>query len=454
MARQGSTIKIGLYAGAAGANSAGWRHPDAAVDTGVNLKTITEMAQMAERGILDFIFLADSMTMRGHDWDILSRSTDRYTAQFEPMTILSALAASTTHIGLVGTCGTAYEQPYLVARRFASLDLLSGGRSGWNLVTSSNPEEAVNFSREGMDAHADRYERANEFSDVVRGLWHTWDADAFIRDKESGQVFDVNKLHLLNHKGKHFSVRGPLNVPPSPQYHPLLVQAGASEPGKELAAKFAEAIFCSRSGLEDSREFYADVKGRMAKYGRHPDELVIMPGVSFYVAETEEEAHAKRKALLDLIDPVVGRNFLTHMLGDSVDLTQLSDDDHLPPGIPISNSSKSTSEKILEKAYAENLTIREVYIDVMAKGQTMIGTPVQVADQMQEWYETGAADGFIFMMDFYPNSLSDFITMVVPELQKRGLYRTEYTGTTLRENLDLPMPPRPPERTGSTGIPA
>ncbi len=443
MPSHSAKMKIGLYGTATGANVNGWRHPDAVADLGANISAVADMARMAEAGLLDFVFLADSMAMRGHDWEVLARSSTRYVAQFEPLTLLAALSMVTTNIGLIATHNTTYDEPYMLARKFASLDLISGGRSGWNLVTSSNLEEAENFSREKHPDHGDRYIRALEFADVVRGLWHSWDDEAFLYDKESSLFFDREKMHLLNHKGAHFQVRGPLNVPPSPQRHPVMVQAGASEPGRNLAAETAEVIFTVSPGMEEAQKFYSDIKGRMAKYGRAPEELVIMPGISVFVADTEEAAQAKRQELLELTDPVVGRDYLKHMLGDVIDLSQYADDELLPD-LPVSNANRSAQERLFKMSREQNMTIRDLYLSVASKGApAFIGTADQVADEMQRWFEAGAADGFIFLMDYFPNSLADFNTMVIPELQKRGLFRTAYEGTTLRENLGLGLPRRP-----------
>jgi len=435
-------MRLGLYATASGSNASGWRHPDAIADLAANLRAEIGVAQLAEKGLLDFIFLADSTTMRGHDWKKLARGSHRYVAQFEPLTLLSAIAAATSHIGLVATAATSYEEPYLLARRFASLDLLSGGRAGWNLVTSSNLEEAGNFSREEHPSHAERYDRALEFAEVVRGLWFTWDDDAFPRDKKDGLFFDPDKMHLLEHRGKHFSVRGPLTVPPSPQRHPVMVQAGASETGRELAAQLAEVIFTSQGTLAGAQAFYADVKGRMAKYGRDPAALVIMPGVAVYVAQTEAEAAAKRREVEELVDPVVGRDMLQHMLEDVIDLSKYADDDVLPLDMALTNGNRSAQQSYL-RAAREKKTIRQIYVEHASIGRTLIGTPAQIADDLQRWLETGAADGFILMNDYFPKPLEDFVTMVVPELQRRGVYRTGYAGTTLRENLGLKLPAHP-----------
>ncbi|MGR3379410.1 LLM class flavin-dependent oxidoreductase [Salipiger abyssi] len=430
-------IHLGLYATATGANVAGWRHPGAVADLGANIEQAAELAREAERGLFDLLFLADSMAMRGHNWEILSRGSTRYVAQFEPVTLLSALAMVTRHVGLVATHNTTYEEPYMLARKFASLDLLSGGRAGWNLVTSSNMDEAPNFSHDRHPPHAERYERAEEFVDVVAGLWTGWAPDALPRDKESGIFFDPAKVSVLNHEGRHFQVRGPLNVPPSPQGHTVIVQAGASEPGKAMAARTAEVIFGLHPDMAAARAFYEDVKGRMPDYGRDPGELVIMPGISVFVDEDAGRAAEKRQEMLDLIDPVVGRDFLRHMLGDVIDLDALGDDEMLPD-LAESNANRSAQERILKSAREEGLTIRDLYQRQASKGAPcFVGTPEQVVDEMQAWFEGGAADGFIFLMDYFPGSLTDFNRLVVPELQRRGLYRAEYEATTLRGNLGL-----------------
>lgn len=436
-------LRMGLYATATGAHVAGWRHPEAAADLGMNVARAAEMARMAEAAKLDFLFLADSMAMRGHDWDLLSRGSTRYVAQFEPVTLLSALAMVTTHLGLVATHNTTYDEPYMLARKFASLDLISGGRSGWNLVTSSNMEEAENFSQAKHPDHADRYKRAVEFIDVVRGLWHSWHDDAFPMDKASSRFFDPEKLQLLNHEGEHFQVRGPLNVPPSPQRHTVIVQAGASEPGRDLAARTAEVIFGLHPDKAAAQAFYADVKGRLAAYGRDLGELLIMPGISVCVAETRAEAEAKRQQLLDLVDPVVGRDFLKHMIGDVIDLSAYPDDGPLPD-LPESNANKSAQARILKTAREQNLTIRQLYQLQASKGAPcFVGTPEEIADEMQDWFESGACDGFIYLMDYWPGSLSDFSHMVLPELRRRGLFRSDYSDTTLRGNLGLALPKTP-----------
>lgn len=443
MAAPARRMRIGLYGTSTGGHVAGWRHPEAIADLGANIDRAADMARLAEQGLFDFLFLADSLTMRGNDWEILSRNSNRYVGQFEPITLLSGLAMATRHIGLIATASTTYEEPYSLARKFASLDLLSGGRAGWNLVTSSNEEEAHNFSRDAHLAHADRYRRAGEFADVVRGLWHTWDDDAFVRDKASGRFFDPAKMHLLNHVGPHFSVRGPLNVPRSPQGHPIVVQAGASEAGRDLAARTAEVIFNLVPDFEAARAFYADMKSRLARYGRAPEDLLIMPGVNVFVAESRDAAQAKYDAVQALVDPVIGRSFLSMMLG--VDISAYADDEQLPELAP-GNANQGMFNKVMAAARREGLTVRQLYLRMTDKDSlSAIGTAADIADLLEARFTGGTADGFIFMPAFFPSGLADFVRLVVPELQRRGLFRREYEGRTLRENLGLRFP-RPPDR--------
>jgi len=316
-------LKLGAFLYPTGHHVAAWRHPEAQADAGVNFTHYKQLAHTAERGKFDLLFMADSVGTRGapSEQESLSRTATRYVAQFEPITLLSGLAAATEHIGLVATASTTYNEPYHIARKFASLDHISGGRAAWNLVTSSNAEEAHNFGRDSHVAHADRYARAREFAQVVTGLWDTWEDDAFGRDKEAGRFYDPDKQHLLNHRGKHFSVRGPLNVARSPQGHPVVVQAGSSEAGKALAAESAEVIFTAQLTLADAQEFYGDVKDRLGSFGRHPDSLKIMPGIFPVVGRTESEAREKFELLQSLVHPTVGLQLLAGMAG-GVDLAQ------------------------------------------------------------------------------------------------------------------------------------
>jgi FMN-dependent oxidoreductase (nitrilotriacetate monooxygenase family) len=440
MSRQGEKLRLGAFLYPGGHHVAAWRHPDAQADAGVNPIHYKRLAQVAEAAKFDLVFLADGVSVRGDDIDALSRTATRYVGQFEPLTLLSALSSVTERIGLVATASTTYNEPYHVARKFASLDHLSAGRAGWNLVTSADEREAYNFSRESHLAHARRYDRAEEFIDVVSGLWDTWEDDAFVRDKQEGLFFDPEKLHVLGHQGEHFSVRGPLNIPRSPQGHPVVVQAGSSEAGRALAARTAEVIFTAQQTLADAQAFYADVKGRLQAYGRSPDDLKIMPGAFPVVGRTEGEAQDKFEELQSLIHPVVGLSLLSRMIG--IDLSGFPIDGPLPD-LPETNGGKSRQALLVELARRENLTIRDLYLRIAgARGHwTLVGTAAQIADQLQERFEGYGADGFNIMPPSLPGGLDDFATLVIPELQRRGLFRTEYEGTTLRENLGLKRPP-------------
>lgn len=430
-------IKLGMFLRPAGHHIAAWRHPDAQADGGVNFAHYIQIAQTAERGLFDMLFSADSATAITAREDSLHRMS--YVAWIDPYSLLAALAPVTAHIGLVCTATTTYEQPFHVARRFASLDLISSGRAGWNLVTSANPNEAHNF---GLDQHpdkSDRYRRAREFAQVVLGLWDSWDEDAFVRDKESGVFFDPARMHTLNHVGNYFRVRGPLNVSRSPQGHPVVVQAGASEDGKELAAETAEVVFAAQPTLAGAQSFYADVKGRMGKYGRDPDHLKIMPGFFVTVGQSSEEAREKFDQLQDLIHPQVGLSLLSQRVG--IDLSGYPLDGALPE-LPDNKVISSRAELISNMAMRENLSIRQVYQRIAGgRGHhTVTGTAEEIVDEMEEWFLTNAADGFNVMCPYFPGALDDFVALVIPELQHRGLFRSRYEGKTLRENLGLPKP--------------
>ncbi|MDM9624717.1 LLM class flavin-dependent oxidoreductase [Rhizobium sp. S152] len=436
-------LKLGAFLYPTGHHIAAWRHPDAQADAGSNFAHYVELAQLAERAKFDLIFMADGVGTRGTDIEALSRTATRYVAQFEPITLLSALAAVTRNIGFVATASTSFNEPYHIARKFASLDHISGGRAGWNLVTSSSEHEAHNFGRDEHYAHGERYQRAEEFADVVTGLWDTWEEGAFPRDKQSGLYFDPEKQHVLNHKGKFFKVRGPLNVARSPQGHPVLVQAGSSEPGKELAARTAEVVFTAHQTFDDARTFYADLKGRLGKYGRHPDDLKVMPGIFPVIGRTIAEAEEKFEEIQELIHPVVGLALLSGMTG-GVDLSTYPLDGPVP-ALPETNASKSRQRLLLDLAHRENLTIRQLYLRIAgARGhRQIVGTPAQIADEMQHWFIEGAADGFNVMPPHLPVGLRDFVELVLPELRHRGLFRSEYEGKTLRQNLGLRTPQHP-----------
>lgn len=430
-------MSLGAFLMSSGHHLAAWRHPRAWSGGGLDFQHFRKLATTAERGKFDAIFFADNLALMG------SPELGQYTTAgdvFDPLVLLSGLAAVTERIGLVSTVSTSYNEPYLLARKFASLDHLSGGRSGWNLVTSATDLEALNFGRERHFEHGDRYQRAEEFIDVVKGLWDSFEDDAFVQDKASGVFFQPDKLHVLGHLGEHFRVRGPLNIPRTPQGYPVLIQAGSSEPGKVLAARTAEVVFTAQQTLGNAQAFYADVKGRLAGYGRQADELKIMPGISPVIGRTQSEAEDKYQQLQDLLDPRVGLGLLAGMAG-GFDLSEYDLDGPLPE-LPPSNSMQSRQALFVDLARRENLSIRQLYLKIAgARGHhTVIGTPTTIADTLEQWFVEQAADGFNIMPPFLPEGLDDFVEGVVPLLQQRGLFRREYSGSTLREHLGLRRP--------------
>ena len=430
-------LKLGAFLMAGGHHVAAWRHPEAPADAGLDFSHYKRLAQIAEAAKFDALFVADSIAAPRDD--IASRMAR--SAYFEPLTLLSALSAVTERIGLIATATTSYNEPYHVARKFASLDHLSGGRAGWNLVTSDNAAEAQNFGREQHISHAERYSRAREFHQVVTGLWDSWEDDAFVRDTISGAYYDPAKLHVLNHQGEHFRVKGPLNVARSPQGQPVIVQAGSSEVGRDLAAQTAEVVFTAQTSLANAQAFYADLKGRLNQYGRTQDSLKIMPGMFVVVGATEAQAQEKFQTFQRLVEPEVGVALLGRMLGN-FDLSQYPLDGPLPD-LPLTESGQQSRQKLLtELAGEENLSLAELGRKIAGgRGHyTLVGTAVQIADQMQAWFEQGAADGFNVLVPHLPAGLEDFANEVIPELQRRGLFRTEYEGRTLRENLGLTRP--------------
>ncbi len=431
-------IKLGVSMIGLGYHPAAWRHPETPAGGNMQLRHFVEMAQIAERGLFDMVFLADGVGIRAYDEPPGALSRMSNSVGFEPLTLLSALAMVTQRVGLVATASTTYNEPYHVARKFASLDHISGGRAGWNVVTSRTDMEAQNFGLDASPSYDDRYDRAPEFVEVVCGLWDSWDDGAFVRDQTSGINYDRAKAHVLDHKGKHFSVRGPLNVERPPQGHPVIVQAGASDQGRELAAATADVIYAASQTLEEARAYYASVKGRMAKYGRRPDALKIMPGLMAIIGDTEQEARDKYEVLQALVDPVVG---LAQLAGSMGDLTGYPLDGPVPR-LP-EWRLRSRGQLMYDLAQRRNLTIRQLYLAIATGNghRQVIGTPAQVADHMQEWFENEAADGFNVLPAHSPDGLADFVDRVVPELQRRGLYRTAYEGRTLREHLGVQRPP-------------
>ncbi|MGY2402333.1 LLM class flavin-dependent oxidoreductase [Pseudomonas sp. SDO5271_S396] len=435
MTRRTDQLKLGAFLANSGHHVAAWRHPLAQADASLDFEHFKHIAQTAERGKFDALFIADVVALWGHHHDALSRTARA--EHFEPLTLMSALAAVTSRIGLIATATTTYNEPYHLARKFASLDHLSRGRAAWNLVTSVVSDEAWNFGREHHVDHGDRYQRAEEFHDVVKGLWDSWDDDAFTRDKATGEYFDASKLHTLNHHGEHFSVRGPLNVARPPQGHPVLVQAGASEPGKNLAARVAELIFAHSHSVQGAQAFYQDIKARAAAFGRDPDHVKILPGVTPFIADTREEAQALFDAFQALIDPVLGLRLLADTLGDDIDLSGHDLDGPLPD-TPIGQRG-SRRDKVLELARSENLSIRQLYLR-LAGGNPVIGTAEDVADHFDAWFQARACDGFNVFFPYFPGAIDLFVDRVIPLLQARGLFRLDYEGTTLRDSLGLPRP--------------
>ncbi|MDE0173756.1 MAG: LLM class flavin-dependent oxidoreductase [Defluviicoccus sp.] len=429
-------LRFGAFMRPVTIHTGSWRYPGAYADANFNFKHIKRFAQTLERGRFDAFFMADHLSVLNMPMDALKRSAT--VTSFEPMTLLPALAMATDRLGLIATGSTTYDEPYHVARRFASLDHISGGRAGWNVVTTSNPDASRNFGRDEHLEHALRYRRAREFFDVVTGLWDSWDDDAFLRDQETGIFFDPAKLHVLGHKGEYFDVRGPLNIARPIQGWPVIVQAGASDAGRQLAAETAEAVFAPAANLEAGQAYYADVKGRMEKAGRDPDQMKILPGCMVVVGDSLDEAREKR-ALLDSkvhFDSAIAS--LSISLGH--DASKFDPDGPLP-SIPESNASKSGRERAIALAKRENLTVRQLAQRLGGySGLCILGTPERIADEMEEWLETRGSDGFNLMFPYLPEGLDDFVDRVVPVLQRRGLFRREYKGATLRENLGLRRP--------------
>jgi alkanesulfonate monooxygenase len=429
-------LHLGAFMRPASIHTGAWRYPGAWPDANFNFAHLKHLIRRLEAAKFDAFFMADHMAVLNMPMDALKRS---HTAtSFEPFTLLWALSQATEHIGLVATGSTTFDAPYHIARRFASLDHISNGRAGWNIVTTSNPDAALNFGLDEHMEHGERYRRAREFYDVVTGLWDSWADDAFIRDVDDGIFFDPAKLHVLGHKGKYLSVRGPLNIARPVQGWPVIVQAGASDSGRQLAAETAEAVFTAQSSLAVGREFYADVKGRMQKVGRDPEHMKILPACFVVVGDTVAEAKAKRAKLDSLVNYANAIASLSIALGH--DAAKFDPDGPLPE-IPESNASKSGRERAVALAKRENLTVRELAQRLGGySGLAMVGTPQTIADEMAEWVETRGSDGFTVMFPYLPGGLDDFVDRVVPELQRRGLFRREYEGKTLRENLGLPRP--------------
>jgi len=429
-------LHLGAFMRPVSLHTGAWRYPGSYPDANFNFAHIVSFAQKLEAAKFDAFFMADHLAVLNMPEEALKRS--HTVTSFEPFTLLSALAALTSRIGLVATASTTFDEPYHVARRFASLDHISGGRAGWNIVTTSNPDAALNFGLDAHVAHGERYERAREFYDVVTGLWDSFDDDAFVRDVESGAFFDPAKMHTLNHKGPELSVRGPLNIARPPQGWPVIVQAGQSDPGRQLAAETAEVVFCSPRDLASGQALYADLKGRMGNLGRNPDHLKILPAAFVVIGDTLEEARAKRARLDTLVHYDSAIASLSIALGH--DASEFDPDQPLPE-VPETNASKTGREQVLRLAEQERLTVRQLAQRYGGySGLAFVGTPQQVADEMAEWLHERGSDGFNVVFPYLPQGLDDVVERLVPELQRRQLFRTDYQGKTLRDHLGLPRP--------------
>jgi FMN-dependent oxidoreductase (nitrilotriacetate monooxygenase family) len=426
------TIKLGFILHGVGRTWNDWRHPEKDVNASTSFAYYKRQAQLAEKGKFDFLFVADSLS-------ITEKSSPHYLNRVEPITILSALAATTSHIGLVGTLTVSYSEPFNVARQFGSLDHISDGRAGWNVVTSWLGDTAANFSKTEHPAHDVRYKIAAEYLDVVQGLWDSWEDDAHVADKESGVFVDPDKLHRLDHKGEFFQVRGPLNLKRGPQGQPVIFQAGASDDGRNFAAKRADAIFAAAPTFEEGQSYYQDVKERARGFGRDPQKLLVLPGIAPLIGDTDADAEQKYRALADFESLETGFGFLSRTFNDH-DFRQYDLDAPFPDVAHIGkNSQQSGSNRILNDVRAENLTLRQVVQRLATPRGAFVGSPETIADALQKWFEEGAADGFV-IFEPLPGQLDLFVERVVPILQARGLFRDDYEGETFRENLGLDFP--------------
>lgn len=428
-------MRLGLSMRYHGYHLAAWRHPDYRPGCNVDFRSYRDIARAAEAEKLDMIFFADGLAIRGADKPVGALSHDMKNAELEPLTLLSAIAACTDRIGLVATASTTYNEPFHIARKFASIDHISGGRAGWNVVTSWSDQEAQNFNLSENLPKPQRYARAAEFVEVVKGLWNSWDADAFPMDKASGQFFDPEKMHILDHQGPFFSVRGPLNSCRTPQGRPLIVQAGASDQGRDIAARDADVVYTVSYTAEDARAFYADLKARAADYGRSGNAPLIMPGITIYTGASRAEAQERFEELQSLIDPLAGLGLLYNYCGD---LTGYDLDQPLPATFDL--GSLTIGKDFIRTAQAEGLSVRQMYQRIAAgnAGRYIVGSAEEVVDDLQHWFETGAADGFNFCPPTLPQGMNDLSRYILPELRRRGLFRTEYEAGTLRGNLGLP----------------
>ena len=430
-------LHLGAFMRPVSLHTGAWRYPGSYPDANFNFSHLRSFAQKLEAAKFDAFFMADHLAVLNMPVEALKRS--HTVTSFEPFTLLSALAAVTERIGLVATASTTFDAPYHIARRFASLDHISNGRAGWNIVTTSNPDAARNFGLGEHVEHGERYQRAREFYDVVTGLWDSFADDAFTRDVESGLFFDPEKMHVLDHHGEELSVRGPLNIARPPQGWPVIVQAGQSEPGRQLAAETAEVIFSAPRDLAAGKALYSDIKGRLEKVGRLPEHVKMLPAAFIIVGDSLEEARAKRAKLDSLVHYASGIASLSVALGH--DASGFDPDAPLPSDIPDTNQSKTGRSQVLKLAEEEKLTVRQLAQRYGGySGLAFVGTPQSIADEMERWVDEGGSDGFNVVFPFLPQGLDDVTDRLVPELQRRGRFRKEYEGTTLRDHLGLPRP--------------
>jgi FMN-dependent oxidoreductase (nitrilotriacetate monooxygenase family) len=429
------TLHLNAFLMGVGHHEAAWRHPRTSEHQVLDVAHFVRLGQIAERGKLDSVFFADGLAIGPN----IRRNTQ---AIFEPITLLSAIAGGTSKVGLIATASTGYNHPYSLARAFASLEHISGGRAGWNIVTSGQAQEALNFGLDSIPDHAGRYRRAQEFVDVVNKLWDSWDDDAVVLDVDNAIFADPGRVHAINHVGEAFKVQGPLNSPRSPQGRPVLVQAGSSEDGKDLAARYAEVVFTAQRTIAEGQDFYRDLKHRLPRFGRSADDLQILPGIVPFIGSTEREARELEREFTDLISPDYALGQLSNFF--NVDLTGLPLDSKLPALPPESEiqGHKSRSTLVRQLAANEDLTIREL-IGRLGGGRghrSIAGTPEQIADDLVAWVDAGAADGFNVMPPYLPGGLEDFVDHVVPILQARGRFRNDYTATTLRGHYGIELP--------------
>ena len=431
-------LHLNLFIHGRGHHEAAWRHPDSSKLPLTDIRYYAECAQIAEAGLFDSVFLADSLGV-GEDVANAPRTW------LEPITTLAALAGSTSRIGLIATCSTTYTEPFNLARQFASIDHMSNGRVGWNIVTTWLATASQNYGGQGPLTHAERYERAEEYMRVVTGLWDSWSDDAVLDDRESGAYAHTDRIRMVNHEGTFYQVKGPLNLPRGPQGRPVFVQAGSSETGRRFAARHAEAVFTAQMEKATAKEFYTDLKRLVVEEGRRPDHVLILPGLSPVIGDTEAAAQQIAKELNDLSDPEVGRKRLTGRFGGH-DFSHLpldkvlSPEDFPDPGLV--EAARSRTEVIVGLVRREKPTLRQLlgYLAGARGHFVTAGTPEQIADLMEDWFRDGAADGFNVMPPVLPSMLEVFVAEVVPLLQRRGLFRTEYEGETLRDSYGLPRP--------------